>query len=139
MSDPSLTARYNNPKKRNLSRKNRNILIGAALVVGVGGAAYMGFSNYEALSFQDVGFAIDSPTQAQATISVEYNAKDRVQCDVRALNESKAVVGFKTLLMDPGERTGVIKETVTVDLHTDNKAVTAGVEACYVVPQNFAG
>jgi len=137
MSDPSLTARYNNPKKRNLSKKNRNILIGAALVVGIGGAAYVGFSNYEALSFQDVGFKIASPTEAQATIAVEYNSKDRVQCDVRALNESKAVVGYKTVLMDPGEQTGVITQTLTVDLHTDNMAVTAGAESCYVVPQSY--
>lgn len=139
MSDPSLTARYNNPKKRNLSRKNRNILIGAALVVGVGAAAYVGFSNYQAVASQDVRFSITSPTEAQAVVSVEYNTKDRVQCDVRALNESKAVVGYKTILMDPGERTGVVQQTLTVNLHTDNQAVTAGIESCYVVPQNYAG
>ncbi|WP_313814336.1 DUF4307 domain-containing protein [Glutamicibacter sp.] len=139
MSDPSLTARYNNPKKRHLSRKNRNILIGAALVVGVGAAAYVGFSNYQAVASQDVRFSITSPTEAQAVVSVEYNTKDRVQCDVRALNESKAVVGYKTILMDPGERTGVVQQTLTVNLHTDNKAVTAGIESCYVVPQNYAG
>ncbi|ALD63167.1 MULTISPECIES: DUF4307 domain-containing protein [Micrococcaceae] len=139
MSDPSLTARYNNPKKRHLSKKNRNILIGSALVIGIAGAAYFASSNYDALSYQDVSFDVESPTMAQATIAVEYNAKDRVQCDVRAMNKTKAIVGFKTIVLDPGEQTGVVKQTLTVDLHTDNLAVTAGIEECTVVPQDFKG
>ena len=53
MSDPSLTARYNNPKKRSLPKKTRNWLIAAALSVGVAGAAYFGFSNYTAIQAQD--------------------------------------------------------------------------------------
>lgn len=139
MSDPSLTARYNNPKKRNLSKPARNWLIGAALSIGVVGAAYVGFNNYSAITAQDVNFEVVSPTLAKSSIVVEYNSKDRVQCDIRAMNESKAVVGYKTVLLDPGEQSGVIKQQIDVDLHTDNLAVTSGVESCYKVPQNFKG
>ncbi|MFJ2618775.1 DUF4307 domain-containing protein [Glutamicibacter sp. NPDC087344] len=139
MSDPSLTARYNNPKNRHLSKRNRNILIGSALVVGIAGAAYFASSNYQAVSYQDIGFAVQSPTEAQATIAVEYNAKDRVQCDVRAMNKTKAIVGFKTIVLDPGEETGIVKQSFTVDLRTDNLAVTAGIEECSIMPQEFKG
>lgn len=57
-----------------------------------------------------------SPTLAKSSIIVEYNSKDRVQCDIRAMNESKAVVGYKTVLLDPGEQSGVIKQQIDVDL-----------------------
>lgn len=139
MSDPSLTARYNNPKKRHLTKKGRNWLIGSALGLGVIGAAYLGFSNYDALSYQDLHYDVVSATQTDLSISVEYNTKDRVQCDIRAMNESKAVVGYTTIVMDPGNLTGVIDQTVTTSLHTDNAAVTAGLESCYVVSQEYKG
>ena len=139
MSDPSLTARYNNPKKRSLSKKTRNWLIGSALSVGVVGAAYIGFNNYSAITAQDIHYDVVSPTLTKSSIVVEYNSNDRVQCDIRAINESKSVVGYKTVLLDPGEQSGVIKQQIDVDLHTDNLAVTAGVESCYKVPENYKG
>ncbi len=139
MSDPSLTARYNNPKKRNLSKKSRNWLIAAALSLGVAGAAYIGFSNYSSIGSQDLEFEVISATQAKAVVAVEYNTKLRVQCDIRAMNESKAIVGYKTVLLDPGEATGHITQHLEIDLHTDNLATTAGVEDCYEVPQEYKG
>ncbi|MBM7767598.1 DUF4307 domain-containing protein [Glutamicibacter nicotianae] len=139
MSDPSLTARYNNPKKRSLPKKTRNWLIAAALSLGVAGAAYFGFSNYTAIKAQDIEFEVVSATQAKAIVAVEYNAKYRVQCDIRAMNESKAIVGYETVLLDPGEATGHITQRLDVDLHTDNLATTVGVESCYEVPQEYKG
>ncbi|KSU66623.1 DUF4307 domain-containing protein [Arthrobacter sp. NIO-1057] len=139
MSDPSLTARYNNPKKRSLSKSSRNWLIASAITLGVAGAAYIGFNNYSAITAQDLHYEVVSPTLTKTKIAVEYNAKDRVQCDIRAMNESKAVVGYKTILLDPGEATGLIKQQIDVDLHTDNLAVTSGVESCYEVPQDYKG
>lgn len=139
MSDPSLTARYNNPKKRSLSKTSRRWLIGGALVLGTAGAAYVGFGNYEAINAQDIEFSVVSPTHAKAVIAVEYNSKHRVQCDVRAMNESKAIVGYKTVVLDPGEASGHITRQLEIDLHTDNLAVTAGVESCYEVPQEYKG
>jgi len=139
MSDPSLTARYNNPKKRSLTKSTRNWLIASAITLGVAGAAYIGFNNYSAITAQDLHYEVVSPTLTKTKIAVEYNAKDLVQCDIRAMNESKAVVGYKTILLDPGEATGLIKQQIDVDLHTDNLAVTSGVESCYEVPQDYKG
>ena len=139
MSDPSLTARYNNPKKIRLAPRTRNWLIAAGLVVAVAIAGWFALHKYEAISAQDLHFDVNSATSATALIEVQYNAKDRVQCDIRAMNDSKAVVGYKTVLMDPGEQTGTVTQRLNVDLHTDSLAVTAGVEGCYAVPHDFKG
>lgn len=138
MSDPSLTARYNNPKKRPLSKRTRFLLIGGALSIGVAGAAYIGFANFSAITAQDIEFSVASPAQATAVIEVEYNSKHRVQCDVRALNESKATVGFTSIALDSTDPGQLTTQRITVPLRTDNLAVTAGVEACYKVPNDFS-
>ncbi|MGO1725569.1 DUF4307 domain-containing protein [Glutamicibacter bergerei] len=137
MSDPSLTARYNNPNKRPLAKRTRNLLIGGALSLGVVGAAWVGFSNFSAITAQDINFSVQSPSQATAVFEVEYNSKHRLQCDVRAMNESKATVGFNTVLLEATDPGVLTTKRLTVPMHTDNLAVTAGVESCYKVPNEF--
>ncbi|WP_396277976.1 DUF4307 domain-containing protein [Glutamicibacter creatinolyticus] len=136
MSDPSLMGRYHTPKKR-LSPKTRNWLITGALGVGVVGAAYAGINNFTPISSQDVGFEIISPTQAVATVEVSYDSKNRVQCEVRAMNDSYAVVGFKTVVLEAEENPRHVQLKLDVPLRTDNLATTAGIEDCYKVPKDF--
>lgn len=136
MSDPSLMGRYHTPKKR-LKPKTRNWLIAGALAVGIAGAGYAGFSNFSSISANDVGFTIPSDTEAIARIEVSYNTKDRVQCDVRAMNESYAIVGFKSIVLQAEETPRHVRVNLDVPLRTENLATTAGIEECYTVPRDF--
>lgn len=136
MSDPSLMGRYHTPKKR-LTRTTRNWLIVGALTVGVAGAGYIASTSFSQIAANDVGYSIVSETEAVASIEVGYNTKDRIQCDVRAMNDSYAIVGFKSLVFEAEETPRHVLLNLDVPLRTENLATTAGIEECYTVPLDF--
>lgn len=136
MSDPSLMGRYHTPKKR-LNRKARNWLIAGALAVGVAGAGYISLNSFSQIAANDVGFTIVSDTEAVAQIEVSYNTRDRIQCDVRAMNDSYAIVGIKTLVFEAEDEPRHVRRNLEVPLRTENLATTAGIEECYKVPRDF--
>lgn len=136
MSDPSLMGRYHTPKKP-LNRKTRNWLIAGALAVGIAGAGYIGINSFSQISANDVGFRITSETEAVASIEVSYNTKDRIQCDIRAMNDSYAIVGFKSLVLEAEQTPRHVRVNLDIPLRTENLATTAGIEECYTVPRDF--
>ena len=66
-------------------------------------------------------------------MDITKDAKDTAQCEVRALNESYAIVGWKTLVVGPTEGTGKQTMRFDVNLRTESLATTAGVEECKIV------
>ena len=128
----SLTNRYGSPKRRLAKSTRRTLLIGG-LAVGVGGAVYLAWATGSQVEFKDNSFAVQSPTRATALVDITKDAKDTARCEVRALNESYAIVGWKTLVLGPSEGTG--KETMRYDvkLRTESLATTVGVEECKIV------
>ena len=66
-------------------------------------------------------------------MDITKDAKDTAQCEVRAMNESYAIVGWKTLTIGPSEGTGRQTMRFDVNLRTESLATTVGVEECKIV------
>lgn len=88
------------------------------------------------LAWKDVGYVIDSPTQAQVTFQLTKEPEDTVACAVQVLDEQYAVVGFRTVVVGPaaeGEVASAADKTqyYDVDLRTDALGVSGVVEECW--------
>jgi hypothetical protein len=128
----SLTNRYGSPKRR-FSKRTRTTLIIGGVGLGVLGALYLGSATTTGVQFKDNSFVVHSPTMATAIVDISKDANTTVQCEVRALSESYAIVGWKTLTLGPTEGKGMTTTRVDVDLRTESLATTAGVEECRVI------
>lgn len=128
----SLTNRYGSPK-RGLSKRTRMSLIAGSLGMGVVAALYLTSTSQSGVQFKDNSFEVTSPTTATATVDISKDADATVQCEVRALSESYAIVGWKTLTVGPTEGTGRTTTRFVVPLRTESLATTAGIEECRVI------
>lgn len=128
----SLTNRYGSPK-RSLSKRSRMTLILVGLGLGILAALYLATATHSNVQFKDHSFEVLSATAATAVVDVSKDAGDTVQCEVRALSESYAIVGWKTLLVGPTEGKGMTTTRFNVPLRTESLATTAGIEECRIV------
>lgn len=126
----SLANRYG-ARKRPLGKRTKMALIGGALAVGVAFAAYAGVANSATITHKDLSFSIDSATQATVTFQVEKNADDVVQCGVQVLDETYAVVGFKTVTFDATADSGRTAHRETVAVRTEYLGVSGTVDSCW--------
>lgn len=125
-----LANRYGAPK-RSFSRRTRTIAASAAIGLSVVVAALMNIPDGDGdVTSKDVGFTV----QDDATITVDYQvdkpADATAACALQALNESYAVVGWKTVIIGPGETSTVRQETT---LRTDSLSTTGGVNTCWLL------
>lgn len=127
----SVANRYGTPKRK-LSRQTKIVMIIAALALAMAGVLWMSMANAKKVTFTDVSFEIPSSTSAVVVVEVTKDAAAHVQCAVRVLNDSKAIVGFKTLTLGPSEGTGQVTVRSTVDLRTESLGTTVGIESCKV-------
>ncbi|GHD09571.1 DUF4307 domain-containing protein [Zhihengliuella salsuginis] len=127
---PSLANRYGAPK-RSMSRRLKTVLVAGALTVGVGLAAYAGIANTNQINYDDVAFEIESETSARVTFHVEKNAADVVQCGVQVLDETYAVVGWKTVTLEASGEDGRESTRRTVDVRTEYLGVSGNVGECW--------
>lgn len=128
----SLTNRYGSPK-RGLTKRTRTTLIIGSLGVGMLAALYLATASHSSVEFKDNSFEVLSPTMATATVDISKDAGATVQCEVRAMSESYAIVGWKTLVVGPTEGKGLTTTRFEVDLRTESLATTAGIEECRVI------
>lgn len=128
----SLTNRYGSPK-RGLSKRTRLMLIIGALGLSMVAAFYLAMANHSSVQFSDNSFEVLSNTQSTAIVDITKNAEDTVQCEVRAMNESYAIVGWKTLIVGPSEGKGSTTQSHNVDLRTEALATTVGIEECRIL------
>lgn len=131
----SLTNRYGSPKK-SLKKKTRRYLIIGGLAFGVLFALYLAWATASKVEFKDNSFEVISPTEAWALVEITKDAKDTAQCEIRALNESYAVVGWKTLTVGPSEGKGKVTQRFDITLRTESLSTTVGVEECKIVKTN---
>ncbi|MGJ9403221.1 DUF4307 domain-containing protein [Arthrobacter sp. KK5.5] len=126
----SLANRYGAPK-RAIAPRQRNIAIIVALVLSVAAAGLLAVWNTQDITSKDIAFEINSPASATVVFDVDKNAADSVECSVRVLNESYAVVGWKTVVLEGGKGNGREKTRQVVDMRTESLGVTGGVGSCW--------
>lgn len=116
-----------------MSKRTRMTLVLVALGLGGLAALYLGTATHANLKFSDHSFEVISPTRSTATVDISKDAGATVQCEVRALNESYAIVGWKTLVVGPTEGNGMTTTRFDVPLRTESLATTAGIEECRIL------
>lgn len=142
MPQDSLANRYGRPQSsgdRQRARRRRGTWLAVVgLILAVAATAWFTFSaTSRQLSWKDVGFRIESPTQAQVTFQLTKEPEDTVACAVQVLDQQYAVVGFRTVVVGPaedGQISSASDETqyYDVDLRTDTLGVSGGVDECWI-------
>ncbi|MDM7990545.1 DUF4307 domain-containing protein [Arthrobacter sp. zg-Y877] len=129
-SESRLANRYGAPKRR-LTRRTRVIAAAAAVIAAVGAAAWMNVpSSTGTVTSKDVGFSFPAEDRVIVDFKVDKSAGSTAACAVQALNESYAVVGWKTVVLGPDAPDSSSQH---LELRTDSPAVTGGVYSCWVV------
>lgn len=86
------------------------------------------------LTSKDIGFTIPDASSAIVDFNVTKPTDATVDCAVQVLNDSYAVVGWKTVRIGPAE-SGTVPQRVS--LRTDSLGVTGGVNACWLVEEDL--
>ncbi len=116
-----------------MTGRRRKTVIAVALVLAVAIAGLMTWWNVKPFSSKDVAFDITSDTTANVTIQVEKKRQDVLSCNLQVMNESYAVVGWKTVTFGTSPGTGRERIVQDFDLRTESLGVTGGVTTCWVV------
>jgi DNA integrity scanning protein DisA with diadenylate cyclase activity len=66
------------------------------------------------ITTRDVGFTVNDEFSTEVIFEVSRNPGQIVICDVQVLSQSFAVVGLKTLTVEPSERRSVVISTTVV-------------------------
>lgn len=105
------------------------VAVGLAALIAV--AAWFGLAQADkAVRWNTVGFAVDSPTQAEITFDAYIYTDEPVECVVRAMSTSFAEVGIASVELDPADGR---ERRVTLEIPTVEEATTAEVNYCDVI------
>nr|WP_231713356.1 DUF4307 domain-containing protein [Arthrobacter sp. zg-Y769] len=114
-----------------MSRRARIIAVSTAVTAGVVAAAWMNIpSSTGTVTSKDVGFSLPEDGRVLVDFKVDKSAGSTAACAIQALNESYAVVGWKTVILGPDAPESSTRQ---VELRTDSPAVTGGVNSCWIV------
>ena len=104
------------------------IAVAAGLIVLVAIAGWFGFREASIpVRWQDVGFTVSSPTEADVTFDVYLYTDQPVTCYVHAMNVQYAEVGVGQVEIDPADGD---QQRFTVPIATVEKANAALVRGC---------
>lgn len=120
MSENLLEQRYGIGRSRRTDR---------ALAIGIAATALVGFllwailftiEDSQKISTRDVGFTVNDEFSTEVVFEVTRTPGQAVICDVQVLSQSYAVVGFKTIPVEPSANPSVVISTVvtTTELGT---------------------
>ncbi|HRO93959.1 DUF4307 domain-containing protein [Citricoccus sp.] len=138
--DNSLANRYGRPQSSRPSFPARwgKWIAAGAIAAAVALAVWItAATNAQTLDWKDVGYNIKSPTQASVTFQLTKDYEDTVECAIQVLSENYAVVGWRTVTIDPekppADNTPSDKtKYYDVNLRTDALGVTGGVNSCWI-------
>ncbi|MBD7996674.1 DUF4307 domain-containing protein [Arthrobacter sp. Sa2CUA1] len=114
-----------------MGRRAKAVIGTIAGIAAVAAVAWMAIpSAAGSITPKDVGFSITDASTAVVDFNVTKPSDATVDCAVQVLNDSYAVVGWKTVRIGPAEKDTVAQRT---SLRTDSLGVTGGVNSCWLV------
>jgi hypothetical protein len=107
--------------------KQRMTLVAILGVAGLtAGVAVITALTYNPVQYQDISFRT-SEWSTEVEFEVTKPASETAICDLQALNEQFAIVGFRTVELGPTE---AASNRYTLTLNTTHKATTGLVAGC---------
>lgn len=127
MSENLLQQRYGLGSSR---KWNRILAISVAVVAIVSflvWAIWFTIDDANKISTRDVGFTVIDEFSTEVVFEVSRNPGQAVVCDVQVLSQSYAVVGFKTLAVEPSASRSTVISTM---VNTTELGTTGLVDSC---------
>nr|WP_269437453.1 MULTISPECIES: DUF4307 domain-containing protein [unclassified Arthrobacter] len=114
-----------------MSRRAGIIISSVAVAAAVVVAALMNIpSSAGTVTSKDVGFSFPEEGRAVVDFRVDKTPGSTAACAVQVLNESYAVVGWKTVILGPDVPASSAQKQ---ELRIDSPGVTGGVGSCWLV------
>lgn len=127
MSENLLEKRYGVGSTRKKDRVFAIVIGSIALVAFLVWALIFTIDDAQRISTRDVGFTVNDEFSTEVVFEVTRQPGQKVMCDVQVLNQSYAVVGFKTIAVEPSGNASVVVSTV---VNTTELGTTGLVDSC---------
>lgn len=111
-------------------KRDRIVAAGIAIAALLGffaWAIWFTIDDANNVSTRDIGFTVIDELSTEVVFEVTRSPGQQVSCDVQVLNQSYAVVGFKTVAVAPSSGRSVVISTV---VNTTELGTTGLVESC---------
>jgi hypothetical protein len=114
------------------SNRRRRIWIAAVAVVGLALTVWIALNVAgQPVSWKDVGFHVQGPQATEVTFEVTKPTDATVTCQVKALSQSYAEVGVRSVVVGPSQDAS---QRVTATVQTTELAVSGTVDRCDIAP-----
>ena len=127
MSENLLEKRYGVGSTRKKDRLFAIVIGSLALVAFLVWALIFTIDDAQRISTRDVGFTVNDEFSTEVVFEVTRQPGKKVMCDVQVLSQSYAVVGFKTIAVEPSGNASVVVSTV---VNTTELGTTGLVDSC---------
>ncbi len=134
----SVATRYGAPK-RAWTRRTKVIVGAVAVVLTLVFVGWLALGRGEpSVASKDVGFSVRDSTLTEVDFQVVKDPAATVQCAVKALGSSFAIVGWDVVTIGPnGTDSGMDQGRTTAQraaVRTESLAVSGVVDSCWIVP-----
>lgn len=127
MSENLLEKRYGLGTTRKKDRVFAIVIGSLALVAFLVWALIFTIDDAQKISTRDVGFTVNDEFSTEVVFEVTRQPGQEVMCDVQVLSQSYAVVGFKTIAIEPSGKPSIVVSTV---VNTTELGTTGLVDSC---------
>jgi hypothetical protein len=127
VSENLLEQRYGAGTTRRKDRVFAIVIGSLALVAFLVWAVIFTIDDAQKISTRDVGFTVNDEFSTEVVFEVTREPSQKVMCDVQVLSQSYAVVGFKTIAVEPSGNPSVVVSTV---VSTTELGTTGLVDSC---------
>ena len=127
MSENLLKQRYGVGTTRRKDRVFAIVIGVVALVSFLVWAIIFTIDDSQKISTRDVGFTVNDEFSTEVVFEVTREPGRKVMCDVQVLSQSYAVVGFRTIAVEPSGNPSVVVSTL---VNTTELGTTGLVDSC---------
>jgi hypothetical protein len=121
-----LQQRYGSGKTRSRDRALAITIASFALVGFLVWAITFTISDADRVTTRDVGFTVNDQFSTEVVFEVSRNPGQIVVCDVQVLSQSFAVVGLKSLTVEPSSGRSVVISTTVTTTELGTSGLVAG-------------